>query len=88
MDKIKSIAEPITWQQFRDAGMLFYVNNILHSFGMSLVIKTDESGNILDAYPARSGWRGFDTDSQDEEHIKIAKYLAETAIHFPEEIKD
>ncbi|SEA58920.1 hypothetical protein SAMN05192529_13114 [Arachidicoccus rhizosphaerae] len=78
--------EPITWEQFRESGMLFFVNNILHAFGLAITV-TEENGKIVSSAPARVGYRGFDDKSQDKEHAKIAKYLADNAINFPEEIK-
>jgi len=79
--------EPITWEQFREAGMLFFVNNMLHAFGLAIAV-TEENGKVISASPARVGYRGFSEADQDEEHGKIAKYLADNAINFPEEIKD
>lgn len=83
---IKKQYEPITWDQFRGAGMLFFVNNMLHAFGLAITV-TEESGKVISASPARAGFRGFSEADQDEEHAKIAQYLADNAINFPEEIK-
>ena len=88
MDKINQTIERISWQDFSDAGMLFFVNNILHSLGMTIVVERNRlTGEITDSYPARTKYRGFEYESVDEEQTKIANYLAETAKHFPEEIK-
>lgn len=75
-----------TWDEFRAAGLLFFINSILHAFGWALVVEVDDdSKKVTDCYPARVTFRGFDVESQTEEHIKIADYLAQTANEFPEE---
>lgn len=80
--------EPKTWQEFRDSGMFFFINQILHVLGWVMVVQTDsKTGEITKAFPARTKFRGFDEKSQDEEHTKIANYLADNAPNFPEEIK-
>lgn len=78
-----------TWNDFRAAGLIFFINLVLHAFGWAIVVVEDdaEPGKIIDAYPARVRFRGFNDESQTEEHEKIAKYLAENAPGFPEEIK-
>jgi hypothetical protein len=82
----KGILGARKWDDFRSAGMLFFINMILHAFGWAIVVEVDE-GIVTNVYPARVGYRGFDEQSQDEEHVKIAEYLAMNAPHFPEEIK-
>lgn len=87
-DPIKKPVEKRTWQQFRNTGILLFINSILHAFGWAIVIEVDKEGNAIESYPARVKFRGFDEDSVTEEHIKLANYLAENAPNFPEEIKD
>jgi hypothetical protein len=75
-----------TWDDFRAAGLLFFINTVLHAFGWALVVEVDsDTQSVTNCYPARVTFRGFDEESQTEEHIKIANYLAETASEFPEE---
>ena len=57
-----------TWQQFRECGMLWWINMILHTFGWSIVLALD--GDIVkDAYPARVKFRGFSTKNNTEGYI-------------------
>lgn len=84
---IKENVEQKTWQNFRDTGLFLFINSILHAFGWVIVCQTDESGNIINALPARTKYRGFDAEDQEEAHIKIADYLAKNAADFPSEIK-
>lgn len=76
------------WKDFRATGLLFFINSILHAFGWALVIEVEkETGEITNCYPARVKFRGFDEKSQDEEHIKIANYLAENAADLKKEVE-
>lgn len=47
------------WKEFRDTGLLWFINSILHLFGWAIVIAINEDGEITDAYPARVKFRGF-----------------------------
>lgn len=66
------------WQKFRDCGLLFYVNILLQVFGWVLVVEM-ENGEIVNAYPARTEYRGFAEDVQSEEYEKISEFLAKNA---------
>lgn len=48
----------ISWQEFRDSGMLWWINMILHTFGLAIVFDM-EDGEIKEVYPARVKYRGF-----------------------------
>lgn len=85
----KEWVTPKTWTEFRSTGLLLFINQIMHAFGWAFVVEVDKaSGEVTKCYPARVKFRGFDEKSQEEEHIKIADYLAKEAPKFPEEIKD
>ncbi|MBQ3502556.1 MAG: hypothetical protein IJA72_02725 [Clostridia bacterium] len=64
-----------TWDEFRDTGMLYVANVILQFFGWSIVMQRDPMTNEWFAYPARSKYRGFSNDVDDQSHRRIAKYL-------------
>jgi hypothetical protein len=34
--------EEISWKEFRDSGMLWFVNRLLHVFGLSIVFSFEE----------------------------------------------
>lgn len=65
-----------TWKEFRDIGLLWWINMILHTFGWAIVYVFDE-GEIIDVYPARVKFRGFDAESNDKGYVKITDYLKE-----------
>lgn len=69
-----------SWKEFRESGLLWWINMILHTFGWAIVIEIDdETKEITTAYPARVRFRGFDLKSNDEGYIKVSKYLSENA---------
>lgn len=63
-----------SWEEFRETGLLWFINTILHTFGWSIVIEKKEDG-IIEAYPARVKFRGFNEKSNTKGYIKVAKYL-------------
>lgn len=64
-----------TWSEFKETGLLLFINNILHVFGWAIVFATDKEGKIIDVYPARVKFRGFDGENSSESHLKIAKWI-------------
>jgi hypothetical protein len=68
-----------TWEQFRETGLVWWVNRLLHVFGWVLVMNFDESGDLTEVYPARTAFRGFDEGTETREHLKLHKYLTHNA---------
>ena len=67
-----------SWQEFREAGLLWWINMILHTFGWALAIEIDdETKEIVNAYPARVKFRGFDEKHNTEGYIKVSNHLKE-----------
>lgn len=71
--------EKKTWKEFRESGLFWWINMILHTFGWALVISIEEDGSISDVYPARVKFRGFDDDSNTKGYINVSKYMKENA---------
>ena len=67
------MVEKKTWKEFRNSGLLWWINMILHTFGWAIVF------NISDVYPARITFRGFDEKNNTEGYIKVSEYLKENA---------
>lgn len=65
------------WEKFRKAGLLQFVNAILHVFGYALYIVLNENNNVQSAYPARCSFRGFDEKSNTEMYYRLGKYIEE-----------
>ena len=64
----------ISWKEFRDSGMLWWINMILHTFGLAIVFDM-ENDEIKDVYPARVKYRGFGEKNNTEGYIRVSKYL-------------
>ena len=67
-----------TWEEFRNSGLLWWINQQLHIFGWSIVVVMEED-KILEAYPARVKFRGFDDNNNTQGYIKVSKYMKENA---------
>ena len=67
-----------TWEEFKDSGLLWWVNMIIHTFGWAIVYES-ENGTLSRVYPARVKYRGFDEKSNDEGYEKVTRYMKENA---------
>ena len=54
----EKMVNKISWKEFKDSGMLWWINMILHTFGLAIVFDM-EDGEIKEVYPARVKYRGF-----------------------------
>lgn len=68
-----------TWREFRDSGLLWWINRILHTFGWAIVYNIEENGNIKEVYPARVKFRGFSEENEVDGFIKVSEYMKENA---------
>lgn len=75
------------WAEFRNTGLLLFVNQFLHIFGWALVLNI-ENDVIKSVYPARVKFRGFDEKSVSDAHIKLGEYMKENAEILSEETKE
>lgn len=71
----RQMIEKREWKEFRDSGMLWWVNRILHLFGWALCITVEKDGTISNCYPARCKFRGFDEKSETEGFKKVTEYM-------------
>lgn len=77
----------ISWQEFKDSGMFWWINMILHTFGLAIVYDM-EDGEIKDVYPARVKYRGFGERNNSIGYLKVSKYIKENADELVKEAKD
>ena len=63
-----------TWKEFRDSGLLWFINTTLQLFGWSIVLEIDDK-KIVRGYPARNRFRGFSEDATTEGYTKVTEYL-------------
>lgn len=71
------MVKEITWDEFRETGLLLLVNQFLHIFGIAIVVEIGENKKVCHAYPARVKFRGFAGQSLDKAYINISKYMKE-----------
>jgi hypothetical protein len=75
-----------SWKEFKDAGLLWWINMILHTFGWAIVFAYEEDSNtIMKVYPARVGFRGFEEEINSEGYIKVSKYLLDNIVAIEKE---
>lgn len=65
-----------TWDEFRETGLLWFINTILHLFGWAIVVEIEDE-KVVKAYPARTSFRGFDEGSNTEGYKNVTQYLAD-----------
>lgn len=76
-----------SWDEFREAGLLWMINAILHLFGWAIVYAMDDN-KVQTVYPARVTYRGFDEKSNSEGYIKVSEYLQENIKELTREAKE
>jgi hypothetical protein len=77
-----------TWDEFRKAGLLWWINMILHTFGWAIAVDVDADDKVVRAFPARVKFRGFDDNNNSAGYIAVSKYLKENAGILEEESKE
>lgn len=68
-----------SWKEFRDCGLLWWTNMILHTMGWAITYEFDEEGNISEVYPARVKFRGFGEKNNTDGYIKVSQFMKENA---------
>lgn len=76
-----------TWEEFRENGLLWLVNSILHLFGWAIVLEMDGE-EIKAVYPARVKFRGFDDKSNTEGYRRVTEYLERNIGELSDETKE
>lgn len=79
---------PKTWDEFRNSGLLWWINMILHTFGWAIAIEIADNGEIAKAYPARVRFRGFSEKCNTDGYIQVSQYLKENAKYLLDEAND
>ena len=74
--KSKKMVLKKEWTQFRKAGLLWWVNRMLHLFGWVMVVEVDDHNKITNAYPAKTKFRGFAPDCEERGFKAVTNYLS------------
>lgn len=73
------IIDKRTWDEFRETGLLWFINSILYAFGWAICVDIGEDGLVSSASPARVKFRGFEGEINDQGYKKVARYLQQNA---------
>ena len=76
-----------SWEEFRNNGLLWWINMILHTFGWAICVEV-EDGKVIDAYPARVKFRGFENQHNTDGYIKVSQYIKDNADEILKESKE
>lgn len=74
MDFEGKMVKETTVQEFRDTGLLLYINQILHVFGWSIGVNISDDGT-QQLIPLRTKFRGFDNQTTTRNYEKIASWI-------------
>ena len=83
----RKFVEQISWEEFRNTGFLWFVNRLLHTFGLAIVCKMDK-GKVINVYPARVKYRGFSERNESLGFLRVTKYMRDHIDEFVEDICD
>lgn len=68
----------ISIEEFQNSGMLWFVNSLLHNFGLCIAYDADEEK----LFPAITKFRGFDEKNNDLGYKRLATYMVDNAEEF------
>jgi len=77
-----------SWKEFRECGLLWWINMILHTFGWAIVFNLNKEGEIEEVYPARVKFRGFDENTNTSGYQKVSKYLQDNISEIEKESRE
>ena len=77
-----------SWSEFRDTGLLWLINSMLHLFGWCIVIERDDNNNFTGAYPAKTDFRGFSEKSNTKNYKKITEYMIDNSAELLKAFKE
>ena len=68
--------QPISGKEFKESGMLWFVNSILHTFGMALTWNPETDA----IEPAITKFRGFEEKYNDQGYRAVTEYMKDNAV--------
>ena len=71
-----------SWKAFRETGLLWWTNRVLHLFGWAIVVELDDKNKIIDVYPSKVKFRGFSPEAETRGFRKLTKYIQRNADRF------
>jgi len=74
------------WKEFKETGLLWWINRSLHLFGWAIVFEEADDGTVITVYPARVKFRGFSEDVEEKGFENVTDYLKTSCNKLREEI--
>ncbi len=72
-----------SWEEFRQAGLLWFVNRFLHIWGWALVaefeVEDGQPKTLNRVYPARCAFRGFSEESEERGFTRLRNWMRANA---------
>lgn len=87
----KKMLREATWKEFKDAGLLWFVNRTLHMFGWALVFSYDNENDeeeITRVYIARCSFRGFSEDVEDKGFKNLTQHMKDNVDLWLDDVKE
>lgn len=75
------------WIEFKESGLLWFINTTLHAFGWAIVIEVVD-GEFISVCPMRTKMRGFSEKSNTAGYIKLSTYMKENGEKLLKESKE
>ena len=75
------------WGEFREAGLLWWVNRGLHLFGWAIVLEVEDDGSVSECNPARAPSRGFCRADEEDGFRLLSSHLEENAAELNDEAR-
>lgn len=75
MSEKEDFLKEMSLDEFRNSGLLWFINSILHVFGTAIVV--DIESNRM--YPARCRFRGFSEKSNNKGYSNLTRYMKENS---------
>ncbi len=84
---MKKSIERQNWRDFKTTGMLWFANRMLHVFGWCIVFELDDAGLITEVYPARTKFRGFNSEADDAGFTNVTVFMEQHAAELLEDLR-
>lgn len=80
MDKDNDMLIEKSWLEFRETGLVWLINSLLHLFGWAITYnfeKDPETGELtlISVVPSRTKFRGFSQETNDANYKRITEYM-------------
>lgn len=63
------------WDEFREIGLLWWVNRVLHVFGWVIYVEVDTKGKTTKVFPGRCTFTGFTEEGETRGHERLQAYI-------------